>query len=166
MKVRDNWYTTTNIRSGAGSIVHFQISLLKAAATNRILGVKSKTFLWNMINTGSWVTRGLWATLPAWAMSNFDSSTMLATWLYQIQCKDRSKCTSSFINIQFVSKNLNDSREYVQSYKYDLFRKLAIEVLFGLSVWWSDMLLWVNCPNLFTFSLYKQDLSMSHENKN
>lgn len=134
MKVRDNWRTTTTIRSGAGSIVHFQISLLKAAATNRILGVKSKTFLWNMINTGSWVTRGLWATLPAWAMSNFDSSTILATWLYQIQCKDRSKCTSSFINIQFVSKNLNDSREYVQSYKYDLFRKLAIEVLFGLSV--------------------------------
>lgn len=131
MKVRDNWHTTTTIRSCAGSIVHFQYSLLKAAATNRILGVKSKT---NMINTGSWVTRGLWATLPAWAMSNFDSSTILATWLYQIQCKDRSKCTSSFINIQFVSMNLNDSREYVQSYKYDLFRKLAIEVLFGSSV--------------------------------
>lgn len=134
MKVRDNWHTTTTIRSGADSIIHFQYSLLKAAATNRILGVKSKTFLWNMINTGSWVTRGLWATLPSWAMSNFDSSTILATWLYQIQCKDRSKCTSSFINIQFVFMNLNDSTEYVQSYKYDLFRKLAIEVLFGLSV--------------------------------
>lgn len=134
MKVRDNWHTTTTIRSGADSIIHFQYSLLKAAATNRILGVKSKTFLWNMINTGSWVTRGLWATLPAWAMSNFDSSTILATWLYQIQCKDRSKCTSSFINIQFVFMNLNDSTEYVQSYKYDLFRKLALEVSFGLSV--------------------------------
>lgn len=134
MKVRDNWHTTTTIRSGAGSIVHFLYSLLKAAATNRILGVKSKTFLWNMINTGSWVTRGLWATLPAWAMSNFDSSTILATWLYQIQCKDRSKCTSSLINIQFVFMNLNDSTEYVQSYKYDLFRKLALEVSFRLSV--------------------------------
>lgn len=134
MKVRDNWHTTTTIRSGADSIIHFQYSLLKAAATNRILGVKSKTFLWNMINTGSWVTRGLWATLPAWAMSNFDSSTILATWLYQIQCKDRSKCTSSLINIQFVFMNLNDSTEYVQSYKYDLFRKLALEVSFRLSV--------------------------------
>lgn len=139
MKVRDNWHTTTTIRSCAGSIVHFQYSLLKAAATNRILGVKSKTFLWNMINTGSWVTRGLWATLPAWAMSNFDSSTILATWLYQIQCKDRSKCTSSFINIQFVFMNLNDSTEYVQSYKYDLFRKLALEVSFGLSVTLSQL---------------------------
>lgn len=139
MKVRDNWHTTTTIRSGADSIIHFQYSLLKAAATNRILGVKSKTFLWNMINTGSWVTRGLWATLPAWAMSNFDSSTILATWLYQIQCKDRSKCTSSFINIQFVFMNLNDSREYVQSYKYDLFRKLALEVSFGLSVTLSQL---------------------------
>lgn len=139
MKVRDNWHTTTTIRSCAGSIVHFQYSLLKAAATNRILGVKSKTFLWNMINTGSWVTRGLWATLPAWAMSNFDSSTILATWLYQIQRKDRSKCTSSFINIQFVFMNLNDSTEYVQSYKYDLFRKLALEVSFGLSVTLSQL---------------------------
>lgn len=139
MKVRDNWHTTTTIRSCAGSIVHFQYSLLKAAATNRILGVKSKTFLWNMINTGSWVTRGLWATLPAWAMSNFDSSTILATWLYQIQRKDRSNCTSSFINIQFVFMNLNDSTEYVQSYKYDLFRKLALEVSFGLSVTLSQL---------------------------
>lgn len=122
MKVRDNWHTITTIKSGAGSIVHFQYYLLKAATNSR--GQKQLSNKRPMSHIASLIA----------TMSNFDSSTTLVTWLYQTQCKDRSKCTNSFINIQFVFMNLNDSTEYVQSYNYDLFRKLAIEVLFGLSV--------------------------------